>query len=804
MGRRHSEMLTSKKDEFESQTYLPSVRGVHFDGLHQRHLDGSPEPSTNFLRWAMNGFIGFACGVTAFLLKESIGVIFRSRAVLMDSVLPIATDADSHSSDITQERGWLLWGWFCLAPTSAAIVLLSSSIIVFLEPKAAGSGIPETMSFLNGIIIPKTFTLTVFLAKFMSCLLAVGSGLPVGPEGPMIHMGAILGTLGSVPARVCGIAPLRWLDGFVKPFRTVSDRRDFMSAGVAGGVAAAFGAPIGGLLFVAEEIATHWRVALGMQIFFTAMVACSTVLLFASAFEDFQFTGHFGIFREEVAIMFDVNKATTANISMFLPTILLGGIAGLGGVVFIRLTLLATKFRNRYIKPHRLRFLLEPVAISLVYSSCVVLIPSLFTCRQLECEGTSEPGCERVGLSAVDTQPRVLLGYGCPLGWYNPSASLFIHSGEKAIQILFARGYHYEFDYLHLLVMSIVYLPLSAYCNGISCSTGILVPSLLNGAILGRLLGLALTDLCGADTSDSTREWIDPGAFALLGAAAFLAGATRLAMAITVIMVEISNDGHFILPIMSAVLVAKWVADFTHTPPIYHALIDRKNFPYLPEAPHVNAPLELFTAGHVATNNVVTVAMKPTARSVARTLLSCEHNGFPVTFDSYNGPVCLGMVTREQLISLLRSRGVSASDDMEGASAIENGSYQRRHPQGTKPRARNIPSEASSAEDLHFLSGVAATDQSMGITIDLEPYLDTAVVTVCETFPLRNTYVLFRSMGLRHLVVVDVYHCVIGIITRHNLLEANLEASASVERLVTPTVILRNSMRIRANGSVES
>ena len=40
------------------------------------------------------------------------------------------------------------------------------------------------------------------------------------------------------------------------------------------------------------------------------------------------------------------------------------------------------------------------------------------------------------------------------------------------------------------------------------------------------------------------------------------------------------------------------------TQPIYHALIDRKHFPYLPETPHVKAPLELFTAGHVATNNV--------------------------------------------------------------------------------------------------------------------------------------------------------------------------------------------------------
>ena len=54
-----------------------------------------------------------------------------------------------------------------------------------VEPNAAGSGIPETCAFLNGVIIPKTFSLRVVFAKFASCALAVGSGIPAGPEGPM-------------------------------------------------------------------------------------------------------------------------------------------------------------------------------------------------------------------------------------------------------------------------------------------------------------------------------------------------------------------------------------------------------------------------------------------------------------------------------------------------------------------------------------------------------------------------------------------------------------------------------------------
>jgi H+/Cl- antiporter ClcA len=186
---------------------------------------------------------------------------------------------------------------------------------VLVEPLAAGSGIPETMSSLNGtlhvyilvkcllvsrvilplnlqthysvvvspfdtclflsfflgLVLPKAFTGKVLTCKFFSCLLAVGSGLPAGPEGPMIHMGGILGVIisqGRVRRLIrCTPRPLRqWLEGAVLTFRNARDRRDFMAAGVAGGVAAAFGAPVGGLLFVAEELATHWDVGLGMQV----------------------------------------------------------------------------------------------------------------------------------------------------------------------------------------------------------------------------------------------------------------------------------------------------------------------------------------------------------------------------------------------------------------------------------------------------------------------------------------------------------------------------------------------------------
>merc|ERR1719206_1410465 len=84
---------------------------------------------------------------------------------------------------------------------------------------------------------------------------------------------------------------------FFSRFRNSEDRRNFISAGAAAGIASAFGAPVGGLLFSMEEVSSFWNMKLSWQTFFCCMVSTFTTDLFSSAFRGFRYQGDFGLFK---------------------------------------------------------------------------------------------------------------------------------------------------------------------------------------------------------------------------------------------------------------------------------------------------------------------------------------------------------------------------------------------------------------------------------------------------------------------------------------------------------------------------
>lgn len=105
------------------------------------------------------------------------------------------------------------------------------------------SGLPEIIAITNGINYPEYFGKNILLTKMVGNTLAVAAKLCVGKEGPLAHSGANVGILClySLP-----FVDLRFLHNDEK-------RREFMSAGASAGVSIAFGAPIGGAIFIYEH-----------------------------------------------------------------------------------------------------------------------------------------------------------------------------------------------------------------------------------------------------------------------------------------------------------------------------------------------------------------------------------------------------------------------------------------------------------------------------------------------------------------------------------------------------------------------
>lgn len=215
--------------------------------------------TVNITRWATIFAIGTATAVVAFAIDTSVETISEHKFNFINSYMVLCSE---------KTVGCISRAYGVLLGMNLAFVLFAVVLCVYVAPSAAGSGIPEIKCALNGVKRRDWLTFKTLLVKVTGVIAMVSATMPVGKEGPMIHSGAIIGA-GLPQGRS---TRLGW-DWKTLMFRSDRAKRDFVAAGAAAGVAAAFGAQIGGVLFSLEEGASFWNQSLTWRILFCTMSA---------------------------------------------------------------------------------------------------------------------------------------------------------------------------------------------------------------------------------------------------------------------------------------------------------------------------------------------------------------------------------------------------------------------------------------------------------------------------------------------------------------------------------------------------
>ncbi len=144
------------------------------------------------------------------------------------------------------------WSWRLVAPALGGLVV--GPLVHFLAREAKGHGVPEVMESIilrGGAIRPR-----VVVVKAVASAISIGSGGSVGREGPIVQIGA---ALGSTIGQLLGV--------------NANQLRTLVGCGAAAGIAAAFNAPIAGALFAVEILLGDFGVPQFSPIVISSVVA---------------------------------------------------------------------------------------------------------------------------------------------------------------------------------------------------------------------------------------------------------------------------------------------------------------------------------------------------------------------------------------------------------------------------------------------------------------------------------------------------------------------------------------------------
>ena len=545
---------------------------------------------------------------------------------------------------------------------SVLFAFCASVLVREFAKYAKQSGIPEIKTVLGGFVIRRFMGVWTLVVKSLGLCLAVSSGLWLGKEGPLVHV-------------ACCCANL-----LMKLSASLNDnearKREVLSAAAAAGISVAFGSPIGGVLFSLEQLSYYFLDKTMWQSFVCAMVAAVTLQAFNP-------------FRTGQLVLYQVTYTTGWHGFEMVPFALLGIMGGLYGGLFIKLNMRVAKWR-------RLSRISESPVLEV---TLIAILTALFNYPNIFMRAQSS---ELVYTLFAECAALTDDQFGiCQTG-----------AATAGIIVL-------------LLLAAVLGFIFASITFGLQIPAGIILPSMAIGALYGRALGIMVELVQKSfpksiifSSCEQDVACVTPGTYAIIGAASALGGVTRMTVSIVVIMFELTGALTYVLPIMIAVMLSKWVGDAFGKRGIYETWIHFNAYPFLDNKDDSLIPDVPVSQIMTRVEELATLgATGHTLQTLQDFLASNPFRGFPVVADQSNN-IFLGYITRTELMFALKTAAAG--------------------PRSLPPTTEVYFSHQPDADPL--------------TTLDLRPWMDQTPITLNGKSTLQLTIDMFLKLGLKYVL----------------------------------------------------
>lgn len=535
-----------------------------------------------------------------------------------------------------------LVGFFVYGVLSILYSSVASILVFKFAPFAAGGGIPEIKMSLRGFQYnPDFYSLKTTIVKCIALPLTIASGINVGKEGPSVHYATSVGVIisefinkkypnkkylsenlknstveaedneiisasGSAGVHSRGrlsLAPSASTSASINDLsklKTPTSQNffqisEYMLSGAAGGVALAFAAPIGGVLFIFEELCSNYikfNITAMWKSYFITMVGI-TILKIINPF------------RNGEVVQFEVRYNENWKIGEIPVFIIIGIFGGVYGISMKKINIFWINFRNRFFKDH--------LQMEIVFLTIITFGLSYFNSF----------------LKLDMTESMKILFHECSLAENNEN-SIWDHDLCKVtndtnnnwkLTLVICASLSYALITRFILV---------AISYGCKLPCGIFIPSMSIGALFGRLLSILIVKTFGIKPGT-----IIEGSYAVLGAAAAMTGMTHLTISCVVIIFELTGTFNRIVPTMVTVGITRLIMDkFDNGKGIAEDMCLFNKFPYLEDEPPIRLSKDIrgekIIAKDFMTCEIVSLQETMLVSELKTLLQNNKFEGFPV------------------------------------------------------------------------------------------------------------------------------------------------------------------------------